>query len=132
MNNFNIYFWNVNGRWSSIDSSFMTDYDVVFIAETHTEGCLLRNVNDFHIVADPSYTSGKHGGLAAYVHQRLFPYISKIRFTKCTLSFTFTVFPQFCFMLIYIYPIDSINYDITDFSIISEEISFWLSGGIIR
>ena len=109
----------------------MIDFDVVFISETHTNGSLLKHVNDFHIVADPSYSSNKHGGIAAYVHHRLFPYIKNIRFSKCTLSFSFTIFPGFCFMLVYMYPIDSVNYELNDFGILSEEISFWLSQGVI-
>ena len=125
----NIFFWNVNGRWSLVDKRFMVDYDIVFISETHANGSLLQNTNGYHIISDPSFTSDNHGGMAAYVSLKLFPYITNIRFSKCTLSFSFTILPGFCFMLTYMYPLDSINYELSDFGILSEEINFWLEHG---
>ena len=61
--------------------------------------------------------------MASYVKLRLFPYITNICFTKYTLSFSFTIFTGFCFMLIR----DSINYELNDFGILSEEICYWIN-----
>ena len=112
-----------------VDKTFMVDYDIVFISETHANGSLLQNTNGYHIISDPSFTSDNHGGMAAYVSLKLFPYIANIRFSKRTLSFSFTILPGFCFMLTYMYPLDSINYELSDFGILSEEINFWLEHG---
>ena len=82
-------------------------------------------------VADPLFSSKSHGGMASYVNLRLFPYITNIRFTKCTLSFSFSILPGFCFMLVYLYPRDSPNFELNDFGILSEEISFWINKGFV-
>ena len=67
--------------------------------------------------------------MAAYVNFKLYSYITNIRFIKCTLSFSFNTLPSFCFMLIYMFPRDSINYDLNDFGTLSEEISYWVNHG---
>ena len=109
----------------------MVDYDIIFISETHSNGQLLKKVEGYHIIADPSFLSKTHGGMAAYVKSRLYCYISDIRFTKCTLSFSISTLPGFCFMLVYIYPYDSYNFEIGDFGILSEELSYWVNKGFI-
>ena len=109
----------------------MVDYDVVFLSETHANGSLMKYVEGFNIIADPTFTSNNNGGMASYVSCRLFPYITNIRFSKCTLSFSFSILPGFCFMLTYMYPLDSINYNLDDFGILSEELSYWLDNGFI-
>ena len=109
----------------------MADYDIVFICETHANGELLKNVDGFHIIADPVFSSKSHGGMASYVNLKLFPYVTNIRFTKCTLSFSFSTLPGYCFMLVYMYPLDSPNFDLNDFGILSEEISFWINKGFV-
>ena len=109
----------------------MDDYDIVFIAETHTSGKLLKIVDGFHIISDPLFSFKSHGGMASYINLRLFPYITNIRFTKCTLSFSLSILPGFCFMLVYMYPLDSPNFDLNDFGILSEEISFWINKGFV-
>ena len=114
-----------------IDTKFMLSYDVVFLSETHSNGSLLKHVDGFHIVSDPSFSSNNYGGMAAYVSLKLFPYITNIRFTKCSLAFSFTTLPGFCFMSIYMFPRDSINSDTSDFGTLSEEISYWLNHGFI-
>ena len=122
------FYWNVNGRWPMIDTSFMHDsYDIVFISETHCNGSLLKSVNGFNIVSDPNFKSNTHGGLAAYISVKLYPYITNIRFSKCSLSFSFTTLPGFCFIGVYMYPIDSMNFELDDFGLLSEDILFWLN-----
>ena len=112
-----------------MDKTFMMDYDIVFISETHANASLLQHVNGYHIISDPSFMSNNYGGMAAYVSLRLSPYLTNVRFSKCTLSFSVSVLPGICFMITYMFPLDSINYDLNDFGILSEEISFWLDRG---
>ena len=112
-----------------IDSKFMNGHDIVFISETHVNGSLLKHVDGFKAISDPTFAAINSGGMAAYLNTRLFPYVCNIRFTKCTLSFSLSILPGFCFMLVYIYPVDSMNYDLNDFGIVSEEISYWLDSG---
>ena len=112
-----------------IDPKFMNGYDIVFISETHVNGSLLKHVDGFKPISDPTFAAINSGGMAAYLNVRLFPYVCNIRFTKCTLSFSLSILPGFCFMLVYIYPVDSMNYNLNDFGIVSEEISYWLLCG---
>ena len=128
-NNINVCFWNVNGRWSIIDVKFMDNFDIIFLSETHVNGSLLKHVDGYKIISDPSFASNNSGGMVAYVKLKLFPYITNIRFSKCTLSFSLSILPGFCFILVYMYPLDSMNYELNDFGIYSEEISYWLDYG---
>ena len=121
----------MNGRWPIIDWKIMCDFDIVFISETHVNGALLKDVDGYKTISDPTFTLNNSGGMASYVSMRLFPYITNIHFSKCTSSFALSILPGFCFMLAYIYPLDSINYDLNDFGILSEEISFWLDHGFV-
>ncbi len=109
----------------------MVDYDIVFISETHSNGQLLQKVDGYNIIADPSFSFQTHGGMASYVKSRLAPYITNIRFTKCTLSFSISIIPGFSFMLVYMYPYDSYNFELNDFGILSEEISYWINNGFV-
>ena len=64
-----------------------------------------------------------------YFPFKYFEYVTSIRFTKCTLSFSFTILPHYSFVAVYIYPIDSKNFANTDFGILSEELAFWTNKG---
>ena len=86
---------------------------------------LLKQVDGFQVVSDPLFYSNCHGGLAAYVKDNLFPHLTNIRFSKCTLSFSIATIPNCYFMLVYMYPLDSINYNLGDFGILIEEMTFW-------
>ena len=120
--NTNIYLWNVDGRWPMIGTKFMFNYDAVFLSKTHVNGSLLKHVDGFRIVSNPSFSSNNYGGMASYVNLKLYPYITNIRLRKRTLSFSFTTLPGFCFMS----PRDSINDDLNDLGTLSEEIFYWL------
>ena len=113
-----------------IDKVFMKQYDIIFIIETHANGQTLPNINGYQVIFDPTFPlTSHHGGIAAYISIKYFHYVTSIRFTKCTLSFSFTILPQYSFVAVYIYPVDSINYLNTDFGILSEELAFWIKNG---
>ena len=97
--------------------------------ETHVNGLLLPNIDGYRIIADPTFPMiAQHGGIAAYVTVKYFA--TGIRFSKCTLSFSLDTLREYCFIGVYIYPIDSINFSNSEFGILSEELSFWLNRGI--
>ena len=92
-------------------------------------GLLLPNINDYRIIADPTFPMiAQHGGIAAYVNVKYF--VTGIRFSKCTLSFSLDTLREYCFVGVYIYPIDSLNFSNSEFGILSEELSFWLNKGM--
>ena len=100
--------------------------DIVLLCETHCNKNLLPQINGYEIIADPNFPeSTTHGGIAGYIKANFYKYITNIRFSKCTLSFTFSFLPHFCYMMVYLYPVDSKNYDDTDFGTLAEEIIFW-------
>ena len=108
----------------------MSQYDIIFITETHCNGNVLPTVNGFSVISDPSFpTLTSHGGIAAYVKTRIFEYVTNIRYTKISLSFMLSCLPRFSFMAVYMYPVDSVNYALVDFGTLSEEIEYWLNKG---
>ena len=108
----------------------MFDYDIIFISETHAQAQILQDIDGFYKLADPSFNATKHGGMAAYVKLSLSSHITNLRFSKCSLSFALSIMPQFCFMVVYIYPVDSLNFTLGDFGTLSEDILFWTKQGI--
>ena len=54
-----------------IDKSYMNDYDMIFISETHSSGHTLLDISGFHKVVDPLFNTSKHGGIAAYIKNKI-------------------------------------------------------------
>ena len=46
-----------------VDTKFI--YDVMFISEIHVNGSLLKLVDGYRIVSDPSFSSNNHDGMAS-------------------------------------------------------------------
>ena len=108
----------------------MKNLDIIFLSETHCSTKVLENVNCFTKYGDPAFpTVQKHGGLAVYVRDEYAKYIKNLRFSKSTISFTLSNIPNLYFMGIYIYPIDSRNYEDTDYGSVVDEINYWLTKG---
>ena len=127
---FNIRWWNVNGRWTSIDKKFMIKKDFVFISETHANVKSLDAVSNFEAFGDPNFPLfQRHGGMAVYVTSVYAQYIVDLRFTRCTISFALSVVPGVFFMGVYVYPSSSPNYQYTDFAVVANEIDYWMSKG---
>ena len=104
----------------------MKSYDIVFILECHANVQVLPEVNGFEKFGDPSFVGSTDGGMAACVKRHLSPYVTNLRFNKCSLAFSLSHIPQFSFMCVYVYPVDSMNFSMEDFGILSSEISHWL------
>ena len=109
----------------------MYRYDIVFIVETHCNAKLLEAIDGFQIIGDPLFNSSSFGGIAAYVNRRWSPMLQNIRFSKCSLSFSLSEIPGFAFMVVYVYPLDSINFNLEDFGILSEEVEYWNMKGFV-
>ena len=58
-------------------------------------------------------------------------YTKDLRFSKSTISFTISTFPNCFFMGVYVYPIDSHNYEDTDCGSVVTEINDWLEKGYV-
>ena len=108
----------------------MSDYDIVFISETHCNGSLLPIVSGFQKIFDPNFPlTASQGGQAAYIHRKLFTVLDIVRYTKCTLSLSFTTLCSYSFMSVYINPVNSNYYSLNDFGLIAEELSHWKEKG---
>ena len=128
----NCRWWNVNGRWSLSDKRFMDETDIVFISESHGSCKTLPTISGFDKIGDPNVPLlQSHGGLVVYIRSSIYQHIQLVRFSKCSISFKFSFAPTIAFMGVYIYPYDSLNYDIMDFAILSAEIEFWQNSGCI-
>ena len=104
--------------------------DIVFLSETHCNVKALPKYPGFTALGDPSFPLfQRHGGLAVYIKDTYSQFVKDLRFSRCTISFNLNIFPKICFMGVYVYPIDSINYDAKDFGIVTEEICVWTSQG---
>ena len=120
----------MNGRWATINKKFLNEKDIVFLSETHANVKSLESVPDFESFGDPSFPLfQKHGGQIALVRSVYAQYISDLRFTKCTISFSLRVIPEVVFMGVYVYPPTSLNHKDTDFAVVINEIDYWLSKG---
>ena len=101
----------------------MDGKDIVFLCETHTNVSSLPTIHGFTIFGDPSFPLFiKHGGLAVYIKNNLAQYINELRFGKCTFSFNISCLPNTFFMGTYVYPIDSENFDDTDYGSMIDDI----------
>ena len=110
----------------------MAGKDIIFLSETHCHNKSLGNITNFKVYGDPSFPLfQRHGGLAVYINSFYNPYVNNLRFSKCTLSFTLSIILKIFFMGLYVYPTDSDNFDVGDFGIIADEISYWTSRGFI-
>ena len=117
----------MNGRWPSINKAFMGDIDMVFLSETHANVTILEKINGFTIFGDPDIpTPVYHGGLAVHVKDHLSQYVKNLRYGKCSLSFSLSIIPNVFFMGIYVYPIDSLNFDNIGYGVLINDIRYWL------
>ena len=93
---------------------------------------MLEKINGFTIFGDPDIpTPVYHGGLAVYVKDHLSQYVKNLRYGKCSLSFSLSIFPNVFFMGIYVYPIDSLDFDNIDYGVLINDIRYWLEKGYI-
>lgn len=123
-------FWNINGRWTSVDKKFINDKDIVFLSETHNNVKSLECVPGFTAFGDPDFPYfQKHGGIVVYIKNFFAQYITNLRYTKFTISFTLSVVKKVFFMGVYIYPPTSPNYKDTDYAEVINEINYWLCKG---
>ena len=114
-----------------MDICFIGDTDLVFISETHNNILSLESVSSFTKFGDPDFPLfQKHGGIAVYVKNLYAQYVTNLRFTQFTISFTLSVVPDIFFMGVYIYPPSSPNFKDTDYAEVINEISYWLSKGL--
>ena len=126
-----IRWWNVNGRWPTIDKNFMNETDIIFLSETHAIWSALPTIPNFNCVGDPSAPLlSAHGGLAVYISSVLFTHLQEVRFSKCTISLKFDFIADFCFMGVCIYPADSRNFTDLDFGLFSSDIEHWINKGV--
>ena len=110
----------------------MEQYDIIFLSETHCNGQVLPNVNGFIAISDPKFPLlTAYDEIAAYIKKRIFDYVTNIRFTKISISFSLSCYPRYCYMAVCMYPMDSINYSLGDFGILLEEIEFGTKKGYI-
>ena len=122
--------WNVNGRWRLANKDFLECTDVLFISECHCSIQIMPEIDGFKIVGEEDVPLvSKHGGNVVYIRNDLYEHLLTLRFSKVSISFNFTFAPNVVFMGIYIYPIDSVNYNDGDFALLSKEIEFWLERG---
>ena len=125
-----IRFWNINGTWTSVDKKIINDIDIVFLSETHSNVKSLECVQGFTAFGDPDFPHfQKHGGNAVYIKNFYGQYITNLRFTKFTISFTLSMLTNICFMGVYVYPPSSPNFKDTDYAEVINEIKYWLSKG---
>ena len=110
-----------------LDKSYMDEYDIIFIPETHSSRHTLLDISGFHKVVDPLFNASKHDGIVAYIKTRLYSDMTNLRFSKCSLSFSLSSIPQFFFILVYMYPVDSLNFKL---GTLSEDILFLTNRGI--
>ena len=100
--------------------------DIVFLNETHNNINSLQSVPDFNLFGDPDFpVFRRHGGLAVYIKNSIAQYITDLRFTKFTISFTLSVVKNAFFMAVYIYPPSSPNYKVSDYAEVINEINHW-------
>ena len=108
----------------------MNEKDLVFLSETHANVKSLDAVPNFELFGDPSFPLFQnHGGQVVLVSSVYAQYITDLRFTKCTISFSLSVVPDVFFMGVYVYPPSSPNHKDTDFAIVINEIDYWMSKG---
>ena len=108
----------------------MNEKDFVFLSETHANVKSLETVPNFESFGDPSFPLfQKHGGQVVLVSSVYAQYITDLRFTKCTISFSLSVVTDVFFMGVYVYPPSSANHKDTDFAIVMKEIDYWMSKG---
>ena len=120
-----IRWWNVNGRWIHINKKFMKNLDIIFLSETH---CVVKVLDGFTKYGDPAFQMvKKHGGVAVYVRDEYVKYFKNLRFSKSTISFSLS--PNLFFTGVYIYQIDSRNYEDTDYGSVVNDINYWLTKG---
>ena len=108
----------------------MKNLDIIFLSETHCSVNILDNVNGFTKYGDPAFPMvKKHGGAAVYVRDEYVKYVKNLRFSKSIISFSPSNIPNLFFMGVYIYPIDSCNYEDTDYGSVVDDIKYWLTKG---
>ena len=109
-----------------MEKSFVYMYDIVIIIESHCNANVLAQLTGYKCIGDPKFPMvTAHGGIAAYLKDELFDYVMDIRFTKVCIAFALSCFPGYCFIAVYMYPVDSLNYSLEDVGNLSEEISYW-------
>ena len=90
----------------------------------------MEDIENFVKFGDPNFPLfQKHGGIAVFVNSVYAQYIIDMRFTKCSISFSISVFPNIFFMGVYVYPSSSNNYRETDFAIVINEANYWMTKG---
>ena len=88
------------------------------------------SITGFKAVGDPNFPLiASHGGIVAYIKDEVFEHMQHIRFSKSSLAFKFSFAPKIVFMVVYVYPYDSYNYNETDYAALSSEIGYWLCEG---
>ena len=98
----------------------------------HSNISSLETKTGFQVYGDPTFPLfQRDGGLAVYVKDCYSQFVNNIRFSRCTISFSISIIPHVFFMGVYIYPVDSYNYDACDFGIVVEEVNFWLNKGYV-
>ena len=84
----------------------------------------------YFILFDPNFPLTTYqGGQATYVSVKFSSFLSNIRYSKCTIAFSFSIIPNYSFMSVYINPVNSDFYSLDDFGLVSEELTFWNDKG---
>ena len=89
-----------------------------------------HDLTGFQILFDPNFPLTTYqGGQATYVSVKFSSFLSNIRYSKCTIAFSFSIIPNYSFMSVYINPVNSDFYSLDDFGLVSEELTFWNDKG---